>query len=154
MDILSWRRTPEGESCLQLAVRHRLPTVVDMLCQKGSSTNDTCTDTGNCILWEALSAQQTDCATILVCLPLSKIVNFCPASLIRTIMVDMQFNSNIYIARTRTAISYSCTEYGKNGEQRLIIKTALTWILNRHWYTVSNVGNVMALALQITKINS
>ncbi|KAG8238894.1 hypothetical protein J437_LFUL015179 [Ladona fulva] len=64
-EVISIHRTPDNETCLQLAIKNRLTVVVEALCQKGvdMSISDA---SGNAPLWLALDGGDEDIASILV----------------------------------------------------------------------------------------
>lgn len=59
------RRTQDGETALQLAIRNQLPLVVDAICTRGAdmSVPD---EKGNSPLWLALAGNLEDIASTLV----------------------------------------------------------------------------------------
>lgn len=58
-------KTPDGQSPLQLAVKHKLCSVVRELCAKGAEV-DTVDEDGTPLLWTALESLDEDIASILV----------------------------------------------------------------------------------------
>lgn len=58
-------KTPTGESPLQLAVKHKLCSVVRELCAKGAEV-DTVDEEGTPLLWTALESLDEDVASVLV----------------------------------------------------------------------------------------
>lgn len=56
--------TPAGESPLQLAVMHKLESVVMDLCAKGADVNAKDSD-GNPLIWRALETGSDDVASVL-----------------------------------------------------------------------------------------
>ena len=52
-------------SALQLAIKCQLPSVVELLCEKGALMDDM-DDQGSCPLWDALDSGQEEIASILV----------------------------------------------------------------------------------------
>lgn len=58
-------RTSDNQTCLQLAINHRLPSVVESMCQKGADI-DVTDDDGVSAIWQALASEQADIASILV----------------------------------------------------------------------------------------
>ena len=59
-------RTRDNRSPLQLAITRRLPSVVEVLCQRGADLNAV-DENGTMPLWAALMSKQMDIATTLVC---------------------------------------------------------------------------------------
>lgn len=63
--VLSFCRTKENQSALQLAISHRLQPVVDSLCKNGADPNIN-DEYGNCPLWAAMKSRQFGIAETLV----------------------------------------------------------------------------------------
>ena len=64
-------RTPQNETHLLIAIRHRLEDVADRLCEMGVDLSMADTQ-GNSPLWVALRSRQETIATKLVCLCVSR----------------------------------------------------------------------------------
>lgn len=64
-DYVFLHRTQDGETALQLAIKHQLPLVVDAICTRGAdmSVPD---EKGNPPLWLALASNLEDIASTLV----------------------------------------------------------------------------------------
>ena len=68
--LLEWNanfnfQSPNGDSCLMLAIKRHLPAVVDTLCRRGADMSQT-DKNNNFPLWVALETGQEDVASILI----------------------------------------------------------------------------------------
>lgn len=59
-------KTPKNQTPLELAIRHRLPQVVRLICQKGYDLKNSRCSSGESPLWLALSNRDENIASILV----------------------------------------------------------------------------------------